>query len=147
MRKAFWTVWAGPAMLALTACATTSSSTNGTRHNIHPLRPVDVPTVPYVEGANAESVNGSLTWEDGCLLFRSDAGEHLLPVWPRASVFNGTSLLFHRPGKAEQPLLINQQVDLGGERLPLAYAGASFPDYLQRCGGVPFFVADVAPAN
>jgi hypothetical protein len=132
MRKALWT------FLALTACAA---------HSVHPLRPMDVPTAPYIEGASAEAVDGSLDWRDGCLLFRSDAGDRLLPIWPRASVFNGTSLMFSRPGKTEQPLLVNEQIEIGGETLPPAYVQANFGNYVQRCGGKPFFVADVRPAN
>ena len=132
MRKALWTA------LLLTGCAAAP---------VHPLRPVDVPTAPYVEGANAQSVEGSLMWEDGCLLFRSEAGDHLLPIWPRTSEFNGTSMIFRRPGRTEQPLLINQQVELGGEHLPAAYVDANFRTYAQRCGGEPFFVADVRPAD
>jgi hypothetical protein len=132
MRKALW------ASLALTACAS---------HSVHPLRAMDVPTAPYIEGAAAEDVDGSLTWEGGCLQFRSEGGERLLPIWPRASVFNGTSLMFHMPGKTDQPLLVTQQVSISGERLPADYAQANFGVYLQRCGGVPFFVAGVRPAD
>ncbi|MBV9528176.1 hypothetical protein [Sphingomonas sp.] len=138
MRKALWTFF------ALSGCATQYPETY---HAPHPLREVDVPTAPYVEGANAEAVDGSLTWEDGCLLFRSEAGDRILPIWPRASVFNGTSLIFHRPGRSEQPLLVNQEIEIGGETLPPAYALANFGTYVQRCGGKPFFVADVAPAD
>jgi hypothetical protein len=114
---------------------------------MHPLRPKDVPTAPYVEGASAEAVDGSLAWQDGCLLFRSDAGNRLLPIWPHTSVFNGTALIFRRPGKTEQPVLVNQEIEIGGERLPAAYAQANFGPYVQRCGGQPFFVADIEPAS
>jgi hypothetical protein len=132
MRKALWT------FLLLTGCAA---------RPVHPLRPIDVPTIPYVEGARAESIEGSLMWEDGCLLFRSERGDHLLPIWPRTSKFNGTSMIFRRPGRTEQPLLLNEEVVLGGERLPIAYVETNFHTYAQRCGGAPFFVADVQPAD
>lgn len=132
MRKAMFL------FLALSGCAA---------HGLHPLRPQDVPTAPYIEGAAVQEAPGSLAYEDGCLSFRTEAGEHLLPIWPRASVFNGTSLMFHRPGKADQPLLVNQEIVLGGEPLPTAYAQANFAPYLQRCGGAPFFVATVSPAD
>jgi hypothetical protein len=34
-----------------------------------------------------------------------------------------------------------------GELLEPAYAQANFGPYVQRCGGMPFFVADVEPAS
>jgi hypothetical protein len=123
--------------LALTSCAT---------HSVHPLRPVPIPTAYYQENAAIEDLAGSLTYEDGCLGFRVEGGEHLLPIWPKDSVFNGTSLVFHMPGKTDQPLLINQEVELGGHRLPSTYMQQNFPETV-RCGGVPFFVAAVRPAN
>jgi hypothetical protein len=95
MRKALWS------FLALAGCAA---------QPVHPLRPKDVPTAPYVDGAAAEAVDGTLAWEDGCLFFRSDAGNRLLPIWPHTSVFNGTSLIFRRPGKTEQPVLVNEEI-------------------------------------
>jgi len=123
---------------ALAACAT---------HGVHPLRPLDLPTAPYVEGAAVETLSGSLTYDDGCVMFRAQGGERLLTIWPRSSVFNGTSLMFHRPGKTEHPLLVNEEIEIRGERLPAAYAQANFAPYLRRCGGVPFFVAQVRPAD
>ena len=116
-------------------------------HSVHPLRPMDVPTAPYIDVATAEAVDGSLTWEENCLRFRGDNGERLLPVWPRSTLFNGTSLMFHVPGKNDQPFLVAQQVEISGERLPAAYAQAYFATYVQRCGGTPFFVAAVRPAD
>lgn len=132
MRKSVW------GLLALTSCAS---------HSVHPLRPLPIPTARYVEGAAIDRLSGSLTYEDGCLGFRVEGGERLLPIWPQDSIFNGTSLIFHVPGKTDQPLLVNQEVEIGGERLPLAYAQTSFADNLQRCGGTPFFVATVRPAD
>jgi len=132
MRKAVWTA------LALTSCAS---------GGVHPLRPLALPTVPYVEGAVAEQIPGSLTYEDGCLLFRVAGGERLLPVWPSGSVFNGTSLTFHRPGKADQALLVSEEVEVSGERLRADYVQANFAPYAQRCGGTPFFIAEVRPAD
>ena len=132
MRKTLW------ALLPLSACAT---------GGVPPLKPLDLPTAPYVEGAAVEHLAGSLTFDDGCLMFRAEGGERLLPIWPRTSVFNGTSLIFRRPGKTEQPLLVNEEVAIGGERLPSAYAQSYFKPYLERCGGVPFFVATTRPAD
>ncbi|MGZ2413035.1 hypothetical protein ACUXST_002477 [Sphingomonas sp. F9_3S_D5_B_2] len=138
MRKAVW------AVLALASCATPRVEQP---HHIRPLRPLDVPTIPYVENAAAEELMGSLTYEDACLMFRVEGGERLLPVWPTSSVFNGTSLIFHRPGKTDQPMLVNQEVVIGGNRLPAGYAQSNLGPYLQRCGGIPFFVAEVTPAD
>jgi len=132
MRKAVWT------LLAVTSC-----STGG----VHPLRPLDLPTASYLEGVEFESIVGSLTYDNSCLLFRSEGGEMLLPVWPYGTVFNGTSLMFHRPGKTDQPLLVNEQIQIRGERLPAGYVRSHFEDYRQRCGGAPFFVAAVRPAD
>ena len=132
MRKAVW------AFLGLTACAA---------HSVHPLRPLPIPTAYYQEGAAVDDLSGSLTYEDGCLGFRTEEGEHLLPIWPKDSVFNGTSLTFHVPGKTDQPLLINQQIEIGGERLPVAYAQTNYTANFQRCGGTPFFIAAVRPAD
>jgi len=132
VRKVLWS------FLLLAGCAT---------HGVHPLRPLDVATAPYAEGAAVDEVSGSLTYDDHCLGFRELDGQRLLPIWPRDSVFNGTSLMFHRPGKAEQPLLINQEIAIRGEPLPAAYVQANFAPYARRCGGVPFFVAEVAPAD
>ena len=132
MRKSVW------AFLALTSCAT---------HSVHPLRPLPIPTAYYVEGAAVDNLSGSLTYEDGCLGFRVEGGERLLPIWPKDSIFNGTSLTFHMPGKGDQPLLINQEIEIGGERLPAAYAQRNFAENFQRCGGAPFFVTAVRPAD
>ena len=132
MRKAVW------AFVALTGCA---------GHGVHPLRPLDLPTAPFVEGTAVETLSGSLTFDEGCLIFRARGGERLLTIWPRSSVFNGTSLMFRRPGKTEHPLLVNEEVEISGMRVPLSYFHAYFPQYETRCGGVPFFVAKVRPAD
>lgn len=132
MRKALWTV------LPLASCAT---------GGVHPLRPLDLPTASYLEGAAIERVAGSLTYDDNCLMFRARGGDRLLPVWPVGTVFNGTSLMFHRPGKTDHPLLVNEEIQISGEHLPAGYVRSHFQDYLQRCGGTPFFVAKVRPAD
>lgn len=132
MRKAVWT------LLALASC-----SSGG----VHPLRPLELPTASYLENVEFEGIAGSLTYDNNCLLFRTDKGERLLTVWPYGTVFNGTSLMFHRPGKTDQPLLVDEQITISGERLPAGYVRSHFEEYRQRCGGTPFFVAAVRPAD
>jgi hypothetical protein len=116
---------------------------------IRPLRPLEIATAPYHEVATT-AFTGSLMYEGGCLLFRDDAsGAILLPVWPVGSIFNGSALLFHEPGKADQWVAIAQEFVMYGQ--PLAWPTLGAPVYQpfhQECGGYqPFFVSAVRPAN
>jgi hypothetical protein len=126
-------------MLVLASCAT---------RGVHPLTPQDLATAPYHSVATT-ALTGSLMYEGGCLLFRDDEETtQLLPVWPDGSVFNGTTLTFHRPGKADQLVVIEQELQLEGQ--PLQWSGLTYRPYTQlhqQCGAQPFFVSRVRPAN
>ena len=88
-------------------------------------------------------------YEGGCLLFRDEASSaRLLPVWPIGSTFNGTSLIFHEPGKAEQRVLVGEEFTMSGQ--PIAWSTLAAPTYApfhNQCGAQPFFVSGVRPAN
>jgi len=115
---------------------------------VRPLRPLELATSTYEEAVTA-SMSGSLMYEGGCLLFRNEATNvHLLPVWPTGSVFNGTSVIFHHPGKADQPVLIGQEILMEGvpEQWPAVSATAYAP-FEHQCGAQPFFVSRVRPAD
>jgi hypothetical protein len=136
MRKAGLTI----AML-LGGCATTQSA-------VRPLRPLEIATAPYQQVAGA-ALTGSLMYEGGCLLFRDEnSGALLLAVWPAGSTFNGTALLFHEPGKADQRVMVAEEIHIDGQ--PLEWAALSDPAYepFQRvCAYPPFFVSRVRPAD
>jgi len=112
------------------------------------LEPLEIPIVGYSPAVVA-SATGTLAYEHGCLLFVDDAGKQIYsPVWPDGTIFNGTSLIFHRPGKADQPIVINQEFVISGR--PLAWSAVPSPRaalFEQQCGRIPFAVADVAQAN
>ena len=90
------------------------------------------------------ALTGSLLYEGGCLLFRDEeTAGRLMPVWPDGSVFNGTTLIFHQPGKAEQLVVVGEEVMIEGQpAVPVAG-----PSGTGRCGAQPFFVSRVRPAN
>jgi len=117
-------------------------------NGIQPLRPLEIATVPYTGIVTARST-GSLAYEGGCLRFRNDARRVLwTPVWPDGTIFNGTSLIFHKPGRADEPVVLDQEFLMSGE--PLAWPrvpGPRAPLFQRQCGGIPFAVADVRPAN
>ena len=83
--------------------------------SVHSLKPLEIATAPY-EGIPTEGLTGSLMYEGDCLLFR-DEGNHLqlMPVWPDGSTFNGTSVTFHEPGKAEQRIIIGEEFRMEGQ--------------------------------
>jgi hypothetical protein len=117
-------------------------------HLVHPLRPLEIPTAPYY-GIASTSLTGSLMYEGDCLLFR-DEGNHLqlMPVWPDGSTFNGTSLTFHEPGKAEQRIIVGEEFVMAG--LPVRWSQVPSPRaevYAQQCRRRPFAVLGVHPAN
>jgi hypothetical protein len=88
-------------------------------------------------------------YEGGCLLFRNDeGGPPLMPVWPTGSVFNGTSVIFHQPGKSDQPVLVSEEFVMEGQSLSWsALSAATYSPFQQQCAAAPFMVARVRPAN
>lgn len=135
-----WRTMIVAGLLTVAGCAEYS------RHGPRPLRPLELATSPYQSTVNS-SLTGSLTYEGRCLLFRDEAsGTLLLPVWPDGSIFNGTSVIFHEPGKASQPILIEQQILLEGRILPWS----DLPGYVSfqtQCRAEPFLVSKVRPAD
>jgi hypothetical protein len=130
------------ALLVLQACVANRGQ------GIRPLRPLELAVSPYTETVTA-GLTGSLTYEDGCLLFREDATRaRLLPVWPTGSVFNGTSVIFHQPGKADQSVLVGEEIMMEGEPQQwLAMARATYAPFEHQCSAQPFFVSRLRPAN
>ncbi len=126
-------------LFVLASCAT---------DGIRPLRPYEIATSTYRDG-DAQSYVGSLMYEDGCLLFRSEDGQtRLLPVWPTGSRFEESLLTFHQPAKAEQRLVTGEEVKIDG--LPGHWSDLDqrrFAPFRHQCGSEPFFVTGVTPAN
>jgi hypothetical protein len=126
-------------MLLLTGCAS-----NGPQ----PLRPLEIATAPY-RGIATAAVTGSLMYEGGCLLFRDqDTRLQLLPVWPDGTTFNGTSVTFHEPARADQRIVLTEEVQLAGQ--PLQWSSIPGPRTVveqRQCGATPFAVLSVRPAN
>ena len=111
------------------------------------MRPLELATAPY-EGTVTTALTGSLMYEGGCLLFlEGRTGARLLPVWPQGSVFNGTSVIFHEPGKAEQPILVSEQFVMEGRPLPWRELQAGYAPFEQQCATPPFKVSKVRPAD
>jgi hypothetical protein len=112
------------------------------------LRPLELATAPYQETITT-SLTGSLMYEGGCLLFRDDDTKaQLLPVWPAGSIFNGTSVIVHRPGKADQPILVGEEFVMEGRPAPWsALAASAYAPFQKQCARPPFFVAGVRPAD
>jgi hypothetical protein len=116
---------------------------------VRPLRPLEIPTAPY-QWVATSAQTGSLLYEGGCLLFHDDESNALLmPVWPVGSTFNGTALLFHRPGKADQWMAVSQEFLIEGQPVPwTTLAGMPYAPFQHQCGGyAPFFVSSVRPAD
>ena len=115
---------------------------------IRPLRPLELATAPYQQASSA-AFTGSLMYEGGCLLFRGDrTSGPLFPVWPTGSIFNGTSLIFHEPGKPDEPVLVTQQILLRGYSVSWPDLPASiYAPFQRQCGGRPFIVSGIRPAN
>jgi len=131
-------------VLGLPALLLCGCASNG----VETLKPLEIMTGPYTSVVTAIPT-GSLSYEHGCVLFSSDDGRLILaPMWPEGTVFNGTSVIFHKPGRAEQPIVISQEVALAGQPLTWpAVPGPRAPLFERQCGGVPFAVAEVRPAN
>jgi hypothetical protein len=117
-------------------------------HGVRPLRPLEVPTAPY-QDVIASSMTGTLMYEGGCLIFRDEATRvRLLPVWPTGSTFNGTSVFFHQPGKAEQRIVLGEEFLIEGRSLPWpAPLPTYFVPFQQQCAAKPFYVSAIRPAN
>ena len=117
-------------------------------HGLHPLRPLEIPTAAF-NGISTTALTGSLLYEGGCLLFRDDDRRfQLVPVWPAGSSFNGTSVTFHEPGRADQRIVVAEEFLMLGQ--PLQWSRIATPRMLlhrRRCGGEPFAVLGVRPAN
>lgn len=128
--------------LALPGCA------SGGNHPIRPLRPLELATAPY-SAVSSSRLTGSLMYEGGCLLFRDDQGRPaLLPVWPTGSIFDGTSVIFHEPGHAEQPILIAQHFVMEGRKASWSELPTeSFAPFQHQCAAQPFMVSEVSPAD
>jgi hypothetical protein len=129
-------------LVLLGSCAT------DTQRGVRPLRPLEVPTGPYQETVTA-GLTGSLTYEGGCLLFRDDQSTaRLMPVWPLGSIFNGTSLIFHQPGKADQPVVIGEEFVMEGQPAPRStLLRPAYLPFWQQCAALPFTVVRVRPAD
>lgn len=126
--------------LLLVACA---------HHNsVRPLRPQELAVSPY-DGIISARAEGSLAFEDGCLLFREDGtNARLFPIWPVGTIFNGTSVIFHEPAKAEQPVLLAQQFLMQGRTVDWSRLDPrTYAPFEHQCGGQPFLVSGVTPAN
>jgi hypothetical protein len=128
------------AVLLLAGCAE--------HHEVRPLRSLEIPLVPY-QGIAATVLTGSLMYEHGCLLFRDDASPVILmPIWPVGSSFNGTSVLFHEPAKADQRIVVTEQFQMAGRALQWsALDPGYYAPYRSQCPGQPFLVSFVQPAN
>ena len=128
------------ALCLLPACAANQGG-------IRPLRPLELAAAPY-EGTVTTALTGSLTYEGGCLLFLDGrTGARLLPVGPQGSVFNGTSVIFHEPGKAEQPILVSQQFVMEGRPIPWSELKGGYAPFEHQCATLPFMVSKVGPAD
>ena len=116
---------------------------------IRPLRPLEIATAPYQPLATT-ALTGSLMYEGGCLLFRDEASQALLmPVWPTGTTFNGTSLTYHLPGKADQFVAVAQEELLYGQPLEWGKFGdGQYEPFYYQCGAYqPYFVTNVRPAD
>lgn len=119
---------------------------------IRPLKPQEIALASYQDMVTA-ALAGSLMYEGGCLLFRDDATKALLlPIWPYGSSFNGTAVLFHHPGKADQRILVSEEFVMEGQ--PLEYARLPqisqnyYAPFRTECPGYqPFFVSSARPAD
>lgn len=113
-----------------------------------PLRPYELALLPYGEG-QPESFVGSLSYEGRCLQFRRDGdGTMLIPIWPTGSSSKEQLIIFHRPAKADQRVAVGEEVRLDGQTTTWAsLPGRYFEGFKVHCGGAPFLVRGLAPAN
>jgi hypothetical protein len=127
------------AMVLLQACAP---------HSIRPLRPYEIATAPY-HSADSETLVGSLMYEGGCLLFRSEDGRRqVLPIWPTGTIFQESLLTFHRPTKSDQKVTVAQEIQLQGQAADWSSLDVGlYERFRHQCGSQQFFVSAVTPAN
>lgn len=127
------------ALILLQGCAS---------RGLRPLRPLQLATAQYQDLVTA-SLTGSLMYEGGCLLFREDkSNAHFVPVWPTGSTFNGTSVIFHEPAKADQRIIVGEEFLMEGRPMQWPEIFTPYYEPFQRqCGAQPFFVSSVRPAN
>ena len=129
------------ALMVLGGCA----AQNGVR----PLRPLEIATAPYQQVATS-AMTGTLMYEGGCLLFHDEAsGLNFMPVLPFGSSFNGTAVLFHKPGRSDQWVAVAQELFIEGQ--PIGWPtlrSRTYQPFHHQCGGfTPFFISAVTPAN
>lgn len=88
-------------------------------------------------------------YEGGGLLFRDDEKRlQLVPVWVEGSILNGTSAIFHEPGRAEQRVVLGEEFLMEGQPPQRSrVAGSRLALHQRRCGGEPFAVLRVRPAS
>ena len=118
-------------------------------HSVHSLQPESLATAPY-QSLVTDTYTGSLLYEGGCLLFRDDQNKvQVMPVWPSGSVFNGLSVIFHHPGKAEQRIVVGEEFQMEGQPISWnALTGPAYAQFQRQCGAsAPFFVSRLRPAN
>jgi hypothetical protein len=94
-------------------------------------------------------MTGSLGYEGDCLLFRDDETKAMFfPIWPLGSTFNGTSVTFHEPARAEQRVVMGEELVIEGASAPWRSLDAvAYEPFRRQCGATPFFVRKVGPAN
>jgi hypothetical protein len=126
-------------MLCLEACASSG---------VRSLRPFEIATGVYHPAVKDQLV-GSLMYEGGCLLFANeDRTRQFLPIWPDGTLFEEQMVTFHQPAKAEQRLVVGEEIRLDGEAVDWSRVDAArYAPFRQQCAADPFFVSAVAPAN
>jgi len=128
--------------LFLLMCGCTHS--NGVR----PLHPLELATSLYSETVTSART-GSLMYEGGCLLFREDgSAAQFLPIWPDGSIFNGKSVIFHQPAKADQRIVMGEEFVIEGQDVPWqSLSAADYRPFHHQCDRRPLFVSRVRPAD
>lgn len=126
-------------LITLQACATPE---------VRLLHEDEVATAPYHYHGKEQMV-GSLMYEGGCLLFTShDHSRQVLPIWPDGTDFQEILLTFHQPGRADQRVIVGEEIRLDGETGDWAQLDPQrYAPFSHQCGSQPFFVSDVTPAN
>ena len=132
------------AALILLALLVGCADTRGNR----PLKPLEIPLAPY-SGVITAALTGSLMYEGGCLLFRDeDNRTQLMPVWPYGSTFNGTSVTFHEPGKADQRVIVGEELLIAGQPVDWTrFRNSRVALHERQCSRPLFAVLGVHPAN